>query len=73
MIVNDKELELLNAVGNCYNACHENFEETLNMISGWRGYTSEEVKDILTEVKDKYSQDPEYIKLRKRFPRDFPI
>ena len=71
--MNDKELELLTAVGNCYNTCHEDFESTLDMISGWRGYTSEEVKQILLAVKEKHSQDPTYIKLRKKFPKEFPI
>ena len=71
--MNDKELELLTAVGNCYNTCHEDFEATLKMISGWRGYTTEEVKQILLEVKRIYSQDSTYIKLRKEFPKEFPI
>ena len=43
------------------------------MISGWRGYTSDEVHDILTNVKEKYSATEEYQKLRMRFPDDFPI
>jgi hypothetical protein len=68
-----KELELLTAVGDCFNACHEDFEDTLEMISGWRGYTSGEVMQILLNVKEKYQNDPEYIKLRKKFPKEFPI
>ena len=71
--MNDKELELFKAVGNCYQACHEDYKETLKMISGWRGYTSDEVHDILTNVKEKYSATEEYQKLRMRFPDDFPI
>ena len=71
--MDEKELELLSALGNCYQTCHENFEESLKMISGWRGFTTEEVKAILTEVKKKYSQTDEYKKLRKRFPTEFPV
>ena len=69
----DEELELLTAMGNCYNTCFEDFEETLKMISGWRGYTTDEVKTILTQIKEKYVDDPEYQRLRNRFPKEFPV
>ena len=71
--MDNKEHELLKAMGDCYNTCKENYEETLRMISGWRGYTTEEVKAILIKMKSKYSNDPEYISLRKRFPKEFPV
>ena len=67
------EHELLKAMGDCYQTCYEDFEETLRMISGWRGYTTDEVKGILLEMKKKYSNDPKYIKLRDRFPKEFPV
>ena len=71
--MNDKELELLEAAGNCYQTCHEGFDRTMEMISGWRGYTPEEVIEILRNVRKKYGESEEYIKLRKRFPEDFPL
>ena len=71
--MDDKELELFEAMGNCYQACHKGFEETLEMISGWRGYTSDEVHQILIEVKANYSKNLQYIELRKKFPEEFPI
>lgn len=72
-ILTDEELELLSAMGNCYNTCLEDFEETLRMISIWRGYTTEEVKIILIRMKDKYADDSEYQRLRSRFPKEFPV
>ncbi|MFW9855181.1 MAG: hypothetical protein ACFFFG_08965 [Candidatus Thorarchaeota archaeon] len=71
--MNPKEHELLKAMGDCYRACKGSFEETLRMISGWRGYTTEEVRLILLGVRDKYGTEPEYIELRNRFPKDFPV
>lgn len=71
--MDDKELELLTAAGNCYNICLENFDQTMEMISRWRGYTPEEVIKILQEVRKKYGDTDEYITLRKRFPEEFPV
>ncbi len=71
--MNDKELELLTAAGNCYQTCLEGFDRTMEMISRWRGYTPQEVIEILRSLNEKYGQDEEYIKLRKRFPTDFPV
>ena len=71
--MNDEELELFTAVGNCYQTCKENYEETLKMISGWRGYTTQDAHNILVEVKKKYGATDDYQKLRGRFPKDFPI
>ena len=71
--MNDKELDLLEAAGNCYQTCLESFDRTMEMISRWRGYTPEEVIEILREVRERYGQDPHYIELRKRFPEEFPV
>ena len=71
--MNDKELELLTAAGNCYNTCLEDFDRTMEMISRWRGYTPEEVIEILRDVRKKYGQTDEYKKLRDRFPEEFPV
>ena len=71
--MDEREYELLKAMGDCYNTCFEDFERSLEMISGWRGYTTDEVKEILVKMKKKYLNDPEYNKLRKRFPAEFPV
>ncbi|MFW9777798.1 MAG: hypothetical protein ACFFE8_03010 [Candidatus Heimdallarchaeota archaeon] len=71
--MNPKEHELLRAMGDCYKVCQGSFEETLSMISGWRGYTTEEVRLILLAVREKHGVEPEYIELRSRFPEDFPV
>ena len=71
--MNDQELELLTAAGNCYQTCLEGFNRTMEMISRWRGYTPEEVIEILRKTKEKYGNEEEYIKLRKRFPEEFPV
>jgi hypothetical protein len=71
--MNAKEYELLKAMGDCYKACEGDFKETLGMISGWRGYTSEEVRLILITIREKYGSEAEYLRLRKRFPKDFPV
>ena len=71
--MNDQELELLTAAGNCYQTCLEGFDRTMEMISRWRGYTPEEVIEILRKTKEKFGNEEEYIKLRKRFPEDFPV
>lgn len=71
--MNPVEKELLEAMGNCYRACQGTFEETLQMISGWRGYTPEEVKDMLQKLAKTHVADEEFKRLRKRFPADFSI
>lgn len=32
-----------------------------------------EVKKMLDEIREKYSRDPEYLKLRSRLPEDFAL
>ena len=71
--MDDKEHELLKAMGDCYNTCLEDYQRSLEMISGWRGYTTDEVEEILVEMKKKYNDDPEYNRLRNRFPKEFPV
>ena len=71
--MDEQEHELLKAMGDCYLTCYEDFEESLRMISGWRGYTTDEVKNILLKMKNKYKNDPVYVKLRERFPKEFPV
>ncbi len=68
-----REHELLQGMGNCYAACHASFEETVDMVGGSRGLSSEEVKSILALIREKYGQDAEYRTLRTRLPDDFPM
>jgi len=60
-------------MGNCYAACHADFEETLEMVGGTRGLSSEDVKAMLVAIRIKYGRDDEYRSLRSRFPESFPI
>lgn len=63
--------ELLEAMGNCYRACSEDYTKSLQMISGWRGFSPKEVEQILLEIRAEASLDQKYIKLRKNFPADW--
>lgn len=68
-----RERELLNGMGNCFASCHADFEETVQMVGGARGMSKREVKKMLDEIREKYSRDPEYLKLRSRLPEDFAL
>ena len=68
-----RERELLQGMGNCYEACHADFEDTVRMVGSGRDLSPEEVKTMLTRLKEKYGQDEEYKALRSRLPEDFPL
>ena len=68
-----KERELLIGMGNCYAACHANFEETVEMVGNARGLKPEEVKSTLARIREKNLAEDEYRKLRSRMPEDFPV
>ncbi len=68
-----KERELLTGMGNCYAACHAEFEETLEMVGSSRGLSSEDVKAMLIAIRKKYGRDENYRTLRSRFPDTFPV
>ena len=68
-----RERELLQGMGNCYEACHASFEDTVRMVGGGRGLSPEEVKGMLTKMKERYGQDGEYRTLRSRLPEGFPL
>lgn len=68
-----KERELLTGMGNCYEACHADFEETIEMVSGSRHRTHADVIATLRSMRDRYASDPEYRALRGRFPSEFPV
>jgi hypothetical protein len=60
-------------MGNCYAACHANFEETVEMVGGSRGLSPDEVKNMLARIRETSERDEDYRKLRSRLPQDFPF
>jgi hypothetical protein len=56
---------------NCYHVCHANFDETTQMVGSARGLTSQDVKQILEQLKREGGND--YKKLRDELPDDFPL
>ena len=73
MAVDERDRELLTGMGNCYAACHEDFEGTVDMVAGARRRSSDEVKQTLQSMKIRYSTDSEYRTLRARLPPEFPL
>jgi hypothetical protein len=60
-------------MGNCYAACHASFEETVEMVGGSRGLSPDEVKNMLSRIRETSGADDEYRELRSRLPQDFPF
>ena len=73
MALTPRERELLAGMGNCYASCHEDFEETVRMVGDARGLTVDQVKRILEDIRGKYGADADYLRLRGRLPKDFPL
>jgi hypothetical protein len=71
--VNPRERELLTGMGNCFEACHADFEGTIEMVAGNRHRTPEDVTETLRQMSERFSNDPEYRRLRARLPADFPF
>jgi hypothetical protein len=71
--VDPRDRELLTGMGNCYEACHEDFEGTVDMVAGARRRSSDDVRQTLWNMKARYSADPEYRTLRARLPPEFPF
>ncbi len=68
-----KERELLQGMGNCYKACHADFDDTVGMVGSARGLSPEEVKKMLGEMKEKHGKNNDYQALRARLPKEFPL
>ena len=64
---------MLTGMGNCYAACHADFEDTVRMVGSARGLDPEEVKKILVDIQMKHGKDDDYQKLRNRLPEEFPF
>jgi hypothetical protein len=60
-------------MGNCYSVCGADFENTMEMVASARGLTASEVKKTLERLKKLYGSEEEYVKLRNRLPKDFPM
>jgi hypothetical protein len=71
--VNDSDLELLTGMGNCYDVCGGNFEETVRMVSSARGLTPDVVKGRLNRIRAAWGESGTYQALRARLPDDFPF
>lgn len=71
--VDARERELITGMGNCYEACGEDFEATVGMVSQSRHRTPEDVKETLGAMAKRDGDDPEYRRLRARLPSDFPF
>ena len=60
-------------MGNCFDACHANFEETVEMVAGNRGLTPDGVKATLRSLRQRFPVDPTFLRLRGRLPDEFPF
>jgi hypothetical protein len=72
-LVDPRERELLTGMGNCFEACGEDFEGTVEMVAHSRHRTPEDVKATLHSMARRYAADPDYEALRGRLPRSFPF
>ena len=73
MFVTPRERELLQGMGNCYEARHADFEDTVGMVGSARGLSPDEVKRMLAEISKKYIDTDDYKTLRVRLPKEFPL
>ncbi len=58
---------------NCYAACGQDFGDTVGMVARARGLKPEAVKELLVQIGTKYSEDREYLGIRKGLPSSFPF
>lgn len=63
----------MTGMGNCYEACHASFQETLEMVGGNRGLSPAEVQAVLDSLRARFGADAEYQRLRRRLPAEFPF
>lgn len=68
-----RERELLTGMGNCYEACGEDFEHTVGMVSDSRHRTPDDVRETLRGMAQRYGNDADYQALRRRLPPAFPF
>jgi hypothetical protein len=63
----------MTGMGNCYASCHEDFEHTVEMVGDARGLTVDQVKKMLEDIREKSRGEADYLRLRGRLPKDFPL
>ncbi len=68
-----REEELLTGMGNCYAACHADFEGTVGMVAESRGLAPDAVKETLRSLRQRSGNDPTFERLRGRLPTEFPF
>ncbi|MFQ6012891.1 MAG: hypothetical protein ACE5LS_04535 [Thermoplasmata archaeon] len=71
--MNESDRELLTGMGNCYDVCGADFEETVRMVSQSRGLTVEVVKARLNRMREESGETEVYRSLRARLPAEFPF
>jgi hypothetical protein len=71
--VDARERELITGMGNCFEACHADFEDTVGMVADSRRRTREDVKETLAGMARRYGNDSDYQRLRARLPASFPF
>jgi hypothetical protein len=71
--MDERETELFQGMANCYNTCHEDFKNTVHMVARARGLSDSEVIAMLQGIKAKEGNSKEYIAIRSRLPKEFPI
>jgi hypothetical protein len=71
--VDARERELLTGMGNCFEACGEDFAHTVQMVSSSRHRSADDVVETLRAMAVRYGSDPEYQALRRRVPSSFPF
>ncbi|MCI4360105.1 MAG: hypothetical protein L3J91_00215 [Thermoplasmata archaeon] len=68
-----REEEMLTGMGNCYAACHADFDATVGMVAERRGLTPDEVKATLRHLRERFGTDATFVRLRGRLPTEFPF
>jgi hypothetical protein len=71
--VTPREEELLTGMGNCYEACGADFEETIGMVAQARGLAPDLVKSMLRSMRERFGKEPAFLRLRARLPAEFPL
>jgi hypothetical protein len=72
-VVDPQDRELLTGMGNCFEACGEDFDGTVGMVASARHRTPDSVREALARLRATHLHDPEYQGLRARLPPEFPL
>jgi len=58
-------------MGNCYAACHADFERTVQMVAQARDLREAHVKEMLARLRREFGETAEFQRLRARLPESF--